>query len=248
MKRKKIVVGNWKMNGTYSSLDQIKRLPNLIAKSSCEVVICPPSTLLKDAITILKETKIEIGSQNCHYKNSGAFTGEISPQMLVDLGVKSVILGHSERRENNFETSGLIQKKAKTAHQAGLTTIICLGETYTHKNNGETDEVVTEQLCLSLPNTANSENTIIAYEPIWAIGTGKIPTTNEIQEVHEVLRRHISDITTAALALKIRIIYGGSVNTENCSKILKIENVDGALVGGASLLADSFSTIINSST
>ena len=243
--REKTIVGNWKMNGIISSLDQIKKLSQLISNKTCEVIICPPATLLSEAINITIDTKIKIGSQNCHEKNSGAFTGEISAQMLYDIGVKLVILGHSERRQNNLENNALVKKKAESAHQSNLKAIICIGETDTQKKNGQTVEVIKEQLSLSLPFTANSENTIIAYEPIWAIGSGKTPSTNEIKEVHKILRNHISEITTDSNQSKIKILYGGSVNSENCSEILRIENVDGALVGGASLTAESFSQIIN---
>jgi len=157
IQRKKIVAGNWKMNGTVSSLDQIRQLRDLIKNDTCEVIVCPPTTLLSKAIDIAKNSTITIGSQNCHEKESGAYTGEISPAMLADLGVKVVILGHSERRENNFETSELVQDKAKAAHKSRLTTIICIGETEEQKNNGHTVNVIKEQLNHSLPMTTNAK-------------------------------------------------------------------------------------------
>ena len=241
----KIVVGNWKMNGTLSSLEQIKKLSKLISNKTYKVIVCPPATLLTEAINITIDTQLEIGSQNCHDENSGPFTGEISAQMLYDIGVKLVILGHSERRQNNYENNELVKKKAESAHQSNLTVIICIGENDTQKNNGQAVEVLKEQLSLSLPLTANNENTIIAYEPVWAIGSRKTPSVTEIKEVHKILRHHISKTKTGNDVSKMRIIYGGSVNSDNCSEILNIENVDGALVGGASLTAESFSKIIN---
>ena len=246
VQRKKIVAGNWKMNGTVSSLEQIRQLCNLIKNEACEVIVCPPTTLLLEAINIVKNCGITIGSQNCHEKNSGAYTGEVSPDMLVDLGVKVVILGHSERRENNFETNELVKNKAKASHKSQLTTIICIGETEAQKNNGQTVNVIKKQLSTSLPSTANEENTIIAYEPLWAIGSGRVPKSKDIKLVHNTLRNYLAEITTSKIATRMRILYGGSVNSDNCSEILKIEDVDGALVGGASLSAGSFSSIINS--
>lgn len=248
VRRKKIVAGNWKMNGSVSSLEQIRQLCDLIENDTCDVIVCPPTTLLSQAIDIAKDSTITIGSQNCHEKESGAYTGEISPAMLMDLGVKVVILGHSERRENNFETSELVRDKAKAAHKSQLTTIICIGETEEQKNNGHTVDVIKEQLNHSLPMTTNEENTIIAYEPIWAIGSGKTPSADDIKQVHKILRTHINKIITSEIATKMRILYGGSVNSDNCYEILNIEDVDGALVGGASLSAISFSSIINSTS
>lgn len=245
VRRRKIIAGNWKMNGTLESLGQISQICTSIANNNCEVVICPPATLLAKAVHITNNCKIEIGAQNCHIRNSGAFTGEISPHMLADLGVKLVILGHSERRENNFESSREIQNKAKAAHLSNLTTIICVGETEAQKNAQQTIDVIREQLSQSLPTTATPENTIIAYEPIWAIGSGKIPRLEDIRQVHKTLRNHITDIRTSSMAMKIRIIYGGSVNEENCFEILQTKDVDGALVGGASLKATNLKAIIN---
>ena len=247
VQRRKIVVGNWKMNGTVSSLEQIRELCSLIKNDTCEVIVCPPTTLLLEAVDIVKNCDITIGSQNCHEKNSGAYTGEVSPEMLADLGVKVVILGHSERRENNFETCKLVQNKAKASHKSQLTTIICIGETEVQKNKGHTVNVIKEQLSNSLPSTANEENTIIAYEPIWAIGSGRVAKSEDIRLVHSTLRNYLAEITTNKISSGIRILYGGSVNSDNCSEILNIHDVDGALVGGASLLAISFSSIINSS-
>ena len=244
--RKKIVAGNWKMNGNISSLKEIDFLKGLIKPGSCLVVLCPPTTLLIEAVKIVRNTNIQIGAQNCNQNLTGAHTGEISAQMLKDLGVNIVILGHSERRSNHFETNTSVSNKAKIAHQFGLTTIICVGETEQEKVSGLTAKIIKKQINGSLPNTANEDNTVIAYEPIWAIGTGKTPTINEISEVHSIVRTEIEYLTSPSKASKLRILYGGSVNTQNSSEILCIPGVDGALVGGASLLASDFSQIINS--
>jgi triosephosphate isomerase len=244
IQRRKIIAGNWKMNGTLDSLGQISQLSISIVNRTCEVVICPPATLLAKAVDITNNCQIKIGAQNCHLKNSGAFTGEISPYMLADLGVKLVILGHSERRENNFESSSEIQDKAKAAHLLNLTTIICIGETEEQKNSKQTIDVIKKQLSQSLPTTATHENTIIAYEPIWAIGSGKTPRLEDISQVHKTLRSHITNIRTSSMAMKMRIIYGGSVSEENCFEILQTKDIDGALVGGASLKAANFEAII----
>ena len=166
--------------------------------------------------------------------------------MLKDLGVDFVILGHSERRAAHFETDKLVNNKAETAHQYNLTTIICVGETKHERTSGLTAKIITKQINESLPITASENNTVIAYEPIWAIGTGKTPSIDEISEVHSILRTQIKNLKSHSAASKMRILYGGSVNTKNCSEIFRIEGVDGALVGGASLLASDFSQIVNS--
>ena len=244
--RKKLVAGNWKMNGTVSSLEQIHLLKTLINEDLCEVIVCPPTTLLRDCLKIVEGCRIKIGSQNCHHQEFGAHTGEISPHMLRDLGVTHVIVGHSERRIDGFETNELVQKKALAAHRCDLNTIICIGESLLQKKEGQASGIIKKQLSHSLPVTANNKNTIIAYEPIWAIGSGLTPSFDEIQAVHTIIRDHVGEIKTENVASKIKIVYGGSVNVNNCNNIINIKNVDGALVGGASLMASDFSRIINS--
>jgi triosephosphate isomerase len=244
--RKKMVVANWKMNGKMESLKEIESLKVILKNPKCEILLCPPSTLLLEAQRIIKNSEILIGAQNCHSSKSGPHTGEVSAEMLADIGVRSVILGHSERRTDNHETNELIKEKAKTAQMEGLSTIICVGESEAQKLSGETETVVKEQLEHSLPDSANDRNTIIAYEPIWAIGTGLIPSISEILTVHGALRSHLTKIKGRKLAEKIRILYGGSVKPENCRKIMELNNVDGALVGGSSLLAKTFHSIIAS--
>ncbi len=241
-----MVAGNWKMNGTLQSLDEIISIRDLSNTATCDVVLCPPSTLLSEAIKIANDSSLKIGAQNCHHNISGAHTGEISAKMLINLGVETVILGHSERRADNLETNALVKEKANTSHKCNLKTIICVGESEDERINGKTTKIITEQLTESLPLSATINNTIIAYEPRWAIGTGKTPNNNEILEVHEILRNQITELRSKSVASAMRIIYGGSVNPKNCSEIFGINGVDGALVGGASLSAANLKDIINS--
>ena len=244
--RKKLIAGNWKMNGNLDSLKEIDFLKCAIDKVTCEVIVCPPTTLLTEAVKKVRNTRVRIGAQNCNHNVTGAHTGEVSAQMLKDLCVDFVILGHSERRIAHFETNSLVNNKAKTAHQYNLTTIICVGETKHERTSGQTANIIKQQINESLPITATENNTVVAYEPVWAIGTGETPTIDEIFEVHSILRTQIESLKSHSTASKLRIIYGGSVNAKNCSEILCIEGVDGALVGGASLLASDFSHIIKS--
>ncbi len=243
-RRQKIIAGNWKMNGKIGSIQEINSLAKEFNENTDEIVICPPSHLLIEAVRACSGSQIKIGAQNCHHEISGAFTGEISAEMLKDLGVEMVILGHSERRINNYESNDLIRKKAAAAHQCDLKTIICVGESETQKSAGQTSEVIKKQVSESLPNSTNETNTVVAYEPIWAIGTGNIPISREISTVHSILRGQIELMKSETIASAIRILYGGSVNEKNCSEILTILGVDGALVGGASLSASNFSQII----
>ena len=229
-----------------ASLNEIRVLKQLIKDVSCDVALCLPATLLTEAIRVVDKDKLIIGAQNCHYERSGAHTGEISAEMLHDLQVKLVILGHSERRVAHNESSAMIKKKAKTSNDYGLTTIICVGETEKEKLSKKTYKIITSQLTDSLPETATFKNTIIAYEPIWAIGTGKVPKREEIFKIHSFIRNLLAEIQTEEFAAKVRVIYGGSVNTSNASEILTINGVDGALIGGASLLASDFSQIVKS--
>lgn len=244
-KRKKMIAGNWKMNGVLASLDEIKAIRDSNKNVYCDVVICPPTTLLMEAKRIVRDSFINIGAQNCHHNNSGAHTGEVSSSMLADIGINTVILGHSERRTNNFETTALINKKIQASHSSNLTTIVCVGESELDRTNGQTKQIIQDQVMDSLPLSANEINTVIAYEPIWAIGTGKVPSAIEIMEIHKFIRSLIKKITNQSTAKKMRILYGGSVSTKNCSELLNLTDVDGALVGGASLLASDFNRIIS---
>lgn len=233
----KLAAGNWKMNGLRADLEQARALAAAFPDPQCGILLCPPATLLAAMADAVSGSAIMLGGQDCHFSEAGAHTGDISAQMLVDAGARQVILGHSERRADHSETSTIVAAKAAAAHAAGLVAIICLGETEAERDAGRTLEVVLSQLTQSLPDRANSANTVIAYEPVWAIGTGRTPTLEQIAEVHDSLRAHLPD---AAISL----LYGGSVKPDNAAEIFAIGNVDGALVGGASLKAVDFGAII----
>ena len=241
-----LAAGNWKMNGLKASLDEVARLKDVLADRTpeCDVLICPPATLVAALAEAADGSAIMVGGQDCHAKPSGAHTGDISAAMLADAGASAVIVGHSERRTNHGETSEQVRAKAEAAHEAGLTAIICLGETLAQREAGETLAIVHEQLQHSLPTGATGANTTIAYEPVWAIGTGHTPTPNQIGEVHQALRGALSALIGAEEAHEVRILYGGSVNPGNAAELMAIGDVDGALVGGASLKADDFAAII----
>ncbi len=236
--RQKIAAGNWKMNGTRASLPELFAIAG-DQHENAEVIICPPFSLLHEALTGVQGTHCKIGAQNCFADPSGAFTGEVSADMVADIGATHVILGHSERRELFGESSELVANKARAAHAAHLVAIICVGETLDDRRAGRAEEIVQEQLHYSLPEGCNGENTIIAYEPVWAIGTGEVPTNEEIAQMHAHIRKLIPD------AENMRVLYGGSVKPSNALEIFSIENVDGGLVGGASLKAKDFLPIID---
>ena len=237
MSRKKIAAGNWKMNGTTASLKELSAMA-AVTNSDDDVVICPPATLISNAVAACSDSAIAIGAQNVHAQPSGAYTGETATNMLTDLGASHVIVGHSERREYFAESDIDVAAKAKAAHDAGLIAIICVGETLAEREAGNAISVVEAQIKGSIPTGANAQNTIIAYEPVWAIGTGKVPTNDDIAEIHAHIRSLIPD------ANAMRILYGGSVKGSNAQEIFSIDNVDGGLVGGASLKAADFIPII----
>jgi triosephosphate isomerase len=226
-----LIVANWKMNCLKAQaerlLNQIKQ--NLAGKN--EIVICPPFTLLDFTEKSLFGSNIKLGAQNCSDNENGAFTGEISVEMLADLNVEYVILGHSERRTYNNESNEVVKKKAETAIKHNIKPIICIGESLDERKAGKTKDVVLQQIKNSLPD---SNNFVIAYEPIWAIGSGLTPSLDEIKEIHDFI---------AINKPNIKILYGGSVNENNCHEIAKVDNVSGFLVGGASLVADKFNII-----
>ncbi|QBF31434.1 triose-phosphate isomerase [Thalassococcus sp. S3] len=238
--RQKLAAGNWKMNGTDASLSELQALAKAHPAPRVDVLICPPATLLARAAT-LSGSAIKLGGQDCHAAASGAHTGDISAAMLKDAGADHVILGHSERRADHAETDATVRAKAEAAHEAGLTAIICVGETLQERETGETLVVIGTQLSGSLPASATGTNTVIAYEPVWAIGTGHVPTTDQIAEVHAFLRAKLPD----AIAASVPLLYGGSVKAANAADIFAVPDVDGALVGGASLKASDFSPIIS---
>ena len=208
-----------------------------------EILICPPTTLLAPIAEFIKGGRIYLGGQDCHSETFGAHTGDISALMLADAGCSHVIVGHSERRLNYNETNDIICKKASAALAADLTILICIGETRVQREAGHANDVILQQLSASLPEQFNSENTIIAYEPIWAIGTGLTPNDEDIQNTHHRIRGSLSDIITSSEADNVRLLYGGSVKPDNAKEILSLPDVDGALVGGASLNWQDFISI-----
>ncbi len=239
----KLAAGNWKMNGLAESLTEIDVLAEAHPSPGCEVLICPPATLLSRLTERADGTPIKIGGQDCHIETSGAHTGDISAEMLADAGAAYVIVGHSERRADHGESDTIVCAKAAAAWRAGLTAIICVGETLTQREAGQTLQIVDGQLLGSVPDGATAANTVIAYEPVWAIGTGKVPTLNEIAEVHDDMRARLTD-RFGDEATGMRLLYGGSVKPSNAAEIFGVSNVDGALVGGASLKAEDFGGIV----
>lgn len=240
--RRRLAAGNWKMNGSRAALAEVAALVAAHPAPTCDVVLCPPATHIVWMSEVTSGSPIDVGGQDCHPNASGAHTGDIAAAMLKDAGASHVILGHSERRADHGETDDLVRAKAETAIAAGLTPVICLGETLAQRDAGETLAVVGRQLAGSVPDSA-SARTIIAYEPVWAIGTGRTPTLEQIAEVHAFLRGGLRQRFGAA-AEGMRLLYGGSVKPENAGQIFAVPDVDGALVGGASLKAADFGAII----
>jgi triosephosphate isomerase len=244
--RRHLIAGNWKMNGLKA--DGIARLQDLTARAKaapadCEVLICPPATLISALGELAAGTGIAVGGQDCHTRENGAFTGDIAAAMLADLGCTYVIVGHSERRRDHGEGDRMVAAKAAAAHEAGLTAIVCVGESKAERDAGRAGDVVTAQVRHSLPEGADAGNTVVAYEPVWAIGTGDTATPADVADIHRLIRDLLADVM-AGQAGAVRIIYGGSVNAGNAAELLALEDVDGALVGGASLKPDDFWTIV----
>jgi triosephosphate isomerase len=242
---KPLVAGNWKMNGQRASLDQIKTMAEGVKASlseKVETLICPPATLLYVATALCDDSPLLIGAQDCHEKVSGAHTGDVSAEMIADCFGTHVIVGHSERRTDHKESDGLVRAKAEAAYAADLIAIICIGETGDERKAGQTLNVLKRQLAGSIPDSATAENTVIAYEPVWAIGTGLTPTAADVEEAHAFQRTELVSRFGAAGG-KMRILYGGSVKPGNARELMGVANVDGALIGGASLKADDFLAI-----
>jgi triosephosphate isomerase len=241
-----LIAGNWKMNGTGASLGEVRRLAELLAggeRPRCTIAICPPATLLSSLNAIAASAGIVTGGQDCHPAKGGAHTGDISAPMLADAGAQMVIVGHSERRTNHGETDDLVRAKAIAGLSAGLTPIICVGETEAERRAGQAEAVVGTQFASSVPDELG-QGVVIAYEPVWAIGTGLTPTSDDIAQMHATIRRLLVERFGAAGATT-RILYGGSMKPTNAREILRIENVDGGLIGGASLLANDLYAIIS---
>jgi len=242
--RRKLAAGNWKMNGTRAALDEIDALLAAVPQTGPEVLICPPATLLAPMAAKAEGTPLAVGGQDCHAAESGAHTGEVSAPMLRDAGADYVILGHSERRADRGEADADVRDKAKAAWASGLKTIICVGETEAERDAANTLAIIGGQLAGSVPDQATGANTVIAYEPVWAIGTGRTPTLNQIGEVHDFIRARLEKRFGEGVGRSVRLLYGGSVKPANAAEIFAVSNVDGALVGGASLKAADFSGIV----
>ncbi len=242
-----LIAGNWKMNGVRASLDELTALAGMLTTGEAPravVVVCPPATILHAVASHGATSGILAGGQDCHVNGSGAHTGDISAGMLADAGAQFVIVGHSERRANHGETDEQVRAKAEAAIGAGLKPIICVGETEAQRDAGKAESVVAAQLAASIPDAAGQHEVIVAYEPVWAIGTGRTPTNEDIARMHDSIRQRLID-RFGERGLSIRILYGGSLKPQNAREILAVENVNGGLVGGASLLAKDFYTIIS---
>ncbi|MCS0497098.1 triose-phosphate isomerase [Ancylobacter sp. MQZ15Z-1] len=243
--RRPLVAGNWKMNGLKASVPEFRRIVegyDAALRARTDLMVCPPATLLAGFAAAEPGSPVGLAGQDCHPAASGAHTGDISAEMLADAGAGAVIVGHSERRADHGESDELVRAKAEAARRAGLLAIICVGETREVREAGRALDVVRGQLAGSVPDGADGENTVIAYEPVWAIGTGLTPTIDEIAEMHGAMRAHLKE-RFGGQADRIRLLYGGSVKPENAGEILAAADVDGALVGGASLEATSFLSI-----
>jgi len=240
---RKLAAGNWKMNGTQAALAEVRALIAAVNAPGCDMLLCPPATLIAAMAEIAQGSALNVGAQDCHAKASGAHTGDLSAPMLADAGASHVILGHSERRADHGETDTQVKAKAEAAMAAGLVAIICVGETEAQRDEGNTLEVIGRQLDASVPHGATAAHLVIAYEPVWAIGTGRTPTLDQIAEVHGFIRTRLA-ATIHAEAAGTRLLYGGSVKPSNAADIFALPNVDGALVGGASLKAADFAPIV----
>ena len=245
--RKTIIAGNWKMNKTPSEAKALlEEIIPLVADAQCEVVACVPYVDLAVAVEATKGTNIKIGAENCHWAESGAFTGEISTGMLKEIGVEYVVIGHSERRQYFGETDETVNKRTLAALKAGLKPIVCVGELLWERECNITKEVIARQIKLDLWDVPAAElpNVVIAYEPVWAIGTGKTATADQAEEVCEFIRLCLKGLYGIEAAERVTIQYGGSMNDKNAAELLMKPNVDGGLIGGASLVAEKFSTIV----
>ncbi|MBV9560629.1 MAG: triose-phosphate isomerase [Bradyrhizobium sp.] len=240
-----LIAGNWKMNGLKASLGEFEAMlagaPQVAARA--DLLVCPPATLVAAFAEKAKSAKaLAVGAQDCHPKASGAHTGDISAEMLADAGASAIIVGHSERRADHGESDALVRQKAEAVWRAGLTAIVCIGETRHQRDAGQTLDICGGQLNLSLPDGASAGNLVVAYEPVWAIGTGLTPTVADVEQVHRFIRGLLIDRFKEEGA-RMRILYGGSVKPSNAGELMAVESVNGALVGGASLKAADFLAI-----
>ncbi len=240
---RKLVAGNWKMNGRASDAVALAAaIAKLRPPAATDMLVCPPFVHLAGVANALAGSGVLLGAQDCHPAASGAHTGDVAAEMLVDIGCRMVIVGHSERRANRGETDIDVKAKTLAAWRAGLGAIVCVGETLAERDAGQTLAIVGSQLKGSLPDGATADNLVVAYEPVWAIGTGRTPTTAQVAEVHAAIRATLA--ARFAQGATMRILYGGSVNDKNAAELLAVADVDGALVGGASLKAEAFAAIV----
>ena len=239
--RRPLIVGNWKMNKlNREAVDLAHQVAAGAIGLKVDLIVCPPSPYLKVVADVLLTSDVKVAGQDCHYLQNGAHTGDVSAAMLTDVGCSYVIVGHSERRNDHGENEATVKNKAVAAWNAGLSAIICVGETQAERDRGQTLARLSAQLESSVPKLANANNTVIAYEPIWAIGSGHTPTHENVQQVHNHIRMYLSIMFNFDIAEKMRVLYGGSVKPENAHELLTLTDVDGVLVGGASLDADCF--------
>ncbi len=242
--RRPLIAGNWKMNGLKASMSELAAIGQGAEAvwRKADLLICPPATLLFTAAAVVIGAKVAVGAQDCHPAASGAHTGDISAEMVADAGATAIIVGHSERRTDHHETDALIRQKAEAAWRAGLVAIVCVGETQAERDAGQTLDIVGSQVAGSVPDGATAANLVVAYEPVWAIGTGRTPTIKDVEEVHEFIRDKLNS-RFSQQGPGMRILYGGSVKPSNAAELMAVANVDGALVGGASLKAVDFLAI-----
>jgi len=239
--RRALAAGNWKMNGERASLGELKAIVAGAANAGCDVAICPPATLIAAAFVVTEGSPVRIGGQDCHAEKSGAHTGDISAEMIADAGATLVIVGHSERRTEHKETDADVRTKALAAWRAGLVAILCIGETQEERQGGMTDAVLDRQIAGSVPEGATATNLVVAYEPVWAIGTGRTATPEQAQDVVAHIKQHVR---ARFLDGSPRVLYGGSVTPANAASLFAERDIDGALVGGVSLRAEEFGVIV----
>ena len=244
--RKAIIAGNWKMNLTPSEgVKLVNELKPLVKDADCEVVVCVPATDIQAVGEAVKGSNIKLGAENVHFKDSGAYTGEISAAMLLDLGVEYVIIGHSERRQYFAETDETVNLRTLKALEKGLTPIVCVGETLEERETGKTEEVLKRQITVGLKGVEDLTKLVIAYEPVWAIGTGKTATSEQANETIGFIRKTLAENFCEKCAAKVQIQYGGSMKPANCKELMAMEEIDGGLIGGAALKAADFAAIVN---
>jgi len=239
-----LIAGNWKMNGLKAAMAEFEAMvagaPSVAAKA--DLLVCPPATLVAAFAEKARGTAVAVGAQDCHPKPSGAHTGDISAEMLADAGAKAIIVGHSERRADHGESDQLVRQKTEAVWRAGLVAVVCIGESEEQRNAGQTLDILRGQLSLSLPDASRANNLVVAYEPIWAIGTGRTPTAADVEQIHKFIRDLLTERFKGE-GSKMRILYGGSVKPSNAAELMAVANVNGALVGGASLKAADFLAI-----